>query len=316
MNPDFVSVFHVAISRKDSVSLFAGEAANTLRLIGYLAIAIILMVADHHNDYLSRLRWGMNLAIEPMYRLAALPSRLARQMTTGLSDRDKLTEENARLRQQLLLAKASLDRVNMLRNQNRHLRELLDVQHSLGIGVQLARIIDVDTDPSRQRITVDAGVNQGVQVGQAVLDAQGVMGQIIEVLPNTSTVMLITDARHALPVVVDRTGMRAIAQGKGQSDLLELPNVPVSADIRVGDKLMTSGLGGHFPAGFPVGTISSIRSGNGGMFAVADATPSAALNRSVEVLILHEITDPVGPPAPAPLDGPPAPAAPARDSSP
>ncbi len=300
----------MAITRKDSVSLFSGDAANTLRLIGYLALAIALMVADYRGNYLQRLRHGMSVVIEPMYRLAALPSRIVQQMSTGLSDREKLTEENSRLRQQLLLAEASLDRVNMLRNQNRHLRELLDVQRSLGLGVQLARIINVDTDPSRQRIVVDAGANQGVRVGQAVLDAQGVMGQVTEVLPNMATVLLITDATHALPVVVERTGMRAIAQGKGQSDLLELPDVPISADIKVGDKLMTSGLGGHFPAGFPVGTITSIRSGNGGMFTIAEATPSAALNRSVEVLILHEIPDPVGPPAEAPLVGPPASLAP------
>jgi len=304
----------VAITHKDSVSLFAGDAANTLRLTGYLALAIALMLADHHGDYLHQLRHGMSMAIEPVYRLAALPSRLAQQVSTGLSDREKLTTENARLRQQLLLAQASLDRLNMLRNQNRHLRQLLDVQRSLGLGVQLARIVDVDTDPSRQRVFVDAGANQGVRVGQAVLDAQGVMGQITEVLPNMAAVLLITDATHALPVVVERTGMRAIAQGKGQSDLLELPNVPISADIKVGDRLMTSGLGGHFPAGFPVGTVRSIRSGNGGMFTVAEATPSAALNRSVEVLILHEIPDPVGPPAPAPLVGPPASLAPTPGS--
>ncbi|MGA9332698.1 MAG: rod shape-determining protein MreC [Rudaea sp.] len=295
----------MAIARNDKAVLFAADAANTLRLVGYLALAIVLMVVDHRGHYLARLRWGLSVAIEPMYRIAAMPSQLARSAGMGLADRSRLTEENARLRRELLLAQARLDRVNLLRNQNRHLKQLLDAQRSLGLGVQLARIIEVNPDPFRQRVTVDAGINQNVHVGLAVLDAQGVMGQVVEALPNSATVMLITDAAHAIPVVVDRTGMRAIAHGIGQIDTLELPNVPISADIKVGDKLMTSGLGGHFPAGFPVGVVRSIKPGADGMFVVATATPSAALDRSVEVLILHELPDPVGPPAPAPLIGPP-----------
>ncbi|MEO8959094.1 MAG: rod shape-determining protein MreC [Rudaea sp.] len=296
----------MAIARNDKAVLFAADAANTLRLVAYLGLAIIMMVVDHRGAYLSRIRSGLSVVIEPMYRLAAMPSQLAHQAGLGLADRSRLTEENARLQRELLLAQARLDRVNLLRRQNLHLEQLLDVQHSLGLGVQLARIIDVDTDPFRQRVTVDAGSNQDMHVGQAVLDAQGVMGQVVETLPNTSTVMLITDASHAIPVVIDRTGMRAIAHGTGQIDALELPNVPISADIKVGDKLMTSGLGGHFPAGFPVGTVDSVKAGANGMFVVATAAPSAALDRSVEVLILHELPDPVGPPAPAQPVGPPS----------
>lgn len=296
----------MAIARNDKAVLFAADAANTLRLVAYLALAIILMVVDHRGGYLSRIRNGLSVVIEPMYRIAALPSQLARQAGMGLADRSSLAQENARLKRELLLAQARLDRVNLLRNQNRHLEQLLDAQRSLGLGVQLARIIDVNPDPFRQRMTVDAGSNQDVRVGQAVLDAQGVMGQVVDTLPNMATVLLITDTSHAIPVVVDRTGMRAIAHGTGQIDTLELPNVPISADIKVGDKLMTSGLGGHFPAGFPVGVVRSIKTSADGMFVVATATPSAELDRSVEVLILHVLPDPVGPPAPAQPVGPPA----------
>ncbi|MBS0570277.1 MAG: rod shape-determining protein MreC, partial [Proteobacteria bacterium] len=146
---------------------------------------------------------------------------------------------------------------------------------------------------------------QGVRVGEAVLDAHGVMGQVVEVLPDTSTVMLITDPAHALPVKGERTGLRGIVRGNGTLDSLDLPNVPISADIKVGDKLVTSGLGGHFPAGFPVGTVRTIRNDTSGMFAIATVAPSAALDRSGEVLILHDLPDPVGPPAPAPAQGPP-----------
>jgi len=298
----------VAISN-DSTPLFAAGASSTLRLIGYLALAIVLMVADHRGAYLERVRWTLSIAIEPLYRLAALPARLAHEGRLALADREKLTEQNAELSRQLMLAQARLNRLATVSEQNQRLKELLDVQHSLGIGVQLAKIIDVDTDPFRHRVMLNVGSNQGVNVGQAVIDAHGIMGQVVEVLPNTATVMLITDPAHALPVTVERTGLRTIARGGGALDTLELPNVPVSAEVRVGDRLLSSGLGGHFPAGFPVGSIRAISNDVTGMFAAATATPSAALDRSGDVLLLHELPDPIGPPEAAPVTGPPAPAA-------
>jgi rod shape-determining protein MreC len=296
----------VALTRTDNAPLFTADAANTLRLVVYLAVAIVLMVADHRGGYLTRLRYGMSVAVEPMYHLAALPAELAREARLALADRERLTEANVKLSQDLLLAQARLNRLSEVREQNQRLQELLAVQRSLELGVQLAHIVDVDTDPFRHRIVVDAGANQGVLVGEAVLDAHGVMGQVVETLPNTATAMLITDAAHALPVAVERTGMRAIARGSGALDTLMLPNIPISADLKVGDRLITSGLGGHFPAGFPVGVVRVIAPDPSGMFAAAQVTPSAALDRSGEVLILHQLVDPVGPPAAVPDAGPPA----------
>lgn len=292
-----------------STPLFAPGASSTLRLIGYLALAIVLMVADHRGAWLERVRWSLSIAIEPLYRLAALPARLAQQGRLALADREQLTEQNAELSRQLMLAQARLNRLATVSEQNQRLKELLDVQHSLGIGVQLAKIIDVDTDPFRHRVMLNVGSNQRVSVGQAVIDAHGIMGQVVEVLPNTATVMLITDPAHALPVSVERTGLRTIARGGGALDTLELPNVPVSAEVKVGDRLISSGLGGHFPAGFPVGEIRAISNDVTGMFAAATAKPSAALDRSGDVLLLHELPDPIGPPDAAAVSGPPAPAA-------
>jgi len=294
----------VALTRNDNAPLFTADAAHTLRLIGYLAAAIVLMVADHRGGYLMRMRYTLSMGVEPMYRLAALPAQLARAARLAFADRERLTEANEKLGQDLLLAQARLHRLDEVREQNQRLQELLAVQRSLDLGVQLARIIDVDTDPFRHRIAVDAGAKQGAQVGEAVLDAHGVMGQIVEVLPNTATVMLITDAAHAIPVAVERTGMRAIARGGGALDTLSLPNIPISADLKVGDRLITSGLGGHFPAGFPVGIVRVIAPDPSGMFAAAQVAPSAALDRSGEVLILHQLVDPVGPPAAIAGSGP------------
>jgi rod shape-determining protein MreC len=294
------------MTRNDSAPLFAESTLSTLRLIGYLAAAIALMVIDHRGAYLARIRWGMSVAIEPMYRIAALPSQLVHKVGLALADHEKLTEDNAELSRQLLLAEASLNRFRAVREQNQRLQQLLDVQRSLGLGVQLAKIINVDTDPFRHRVVLNVGADQGVSVGQSVIDAHGIMGQVIEALPNTASVLLITDPTHAIPVTVERTGLRTIARGSGALDTLELANIPVSGDVKVGDKLITSGLGGIFPAGFPVGEIRSISNDASGMFAAAVATPNAALDRSGEVLLLHVLPDPVGPPQAAPESGPPA----------
>src|SRR4051794_22941326 len=136
------------------------------------------MVLDHRGAYLERVRWTLSIGIEPLYRLAALPARLAQEGRLALADREQLTEQNAELSRQLMLAQARLNRLTTVSEQNLRLQELLDVQRSLGIGVQLAKIIDVDTDPFRHRVVLNVGAHQGVRVGQAVIDARGVMGQV------------------------------------------------------------------------------------------------------------------------------------------
>src|SRR5262252_6009683 len=222
-----------------------------------------------------------------------------------LADRSRLTEENAELGRRLMLAEATLNRYASLEEQNERLQRLLDVQHSIGLGAQLARLVEVDPGPFHRRIVLNVGSDSRVAVGQAVIDASGVMGQVVETLPHTSTVMLITNPTQAIPVAIERTGLRTIARGGSSADTLELPNIPISADVKVGDRLVTSGLGGIYPAGFPVGEIRAISPDASGLFAAAVASPSASLDRSGEVLVLHEIPDLAGPPDLAPPMGPP-----------
>ncbi len=294
--------------RSDTATLFAEGSASTLRLIVYLAIAVALMVLDHRGGWLQSLRRhaGQTL-VEPAWRVAALPSEVARAARMAVVTQDSLASENRLLREQLLLAQTRLNRLDVLVAQNERLKELLDAQKDLGLAVQFARIVDVDLDPFRHRIVLDVGRNQGVAIGQPVIDAHGVMGQVVEVLADTAIVMLVTDPTHAVPVVFERTGLRTIAYGSGAIDRLELPNIPISADVAVGDRLMTSGLGGRFPAGFPLGEILSVNNSEDGMFAAAIARPAAALDRSGEVLLLGDQPQPYGPPTPAPA-GPPVPA--------
>jgi rod shape-determining protein MreC len=310
----------MAIARTDNATLFAGDAVSTLRLIVYLALAVALMVLDHRGSYLEVLRRTGSALVEPVYRLAAFPADVARATRTAVATQDRLATENRELREQLLLAQARLNRLDTLVAQNARLKDLLEAQKNLGLSVQFARLIDVDLDPFRHRIVLDVGTNQGIAVGQPVIDARGIMGQIIEVLPNSSIAMLITDPTHAIPIVVERSGVRTIAYGSGAIDRLELPNIPLSADVKAGDRLLTSGLGGRFPAGFPVGEIREVNADKSGMFAAATARPAAALDRSGEVLLLRDQPQPYGPPAlqeemgpPADLAGP-APAAPQASS--
>ena len=176
------------------------------------------------------------------------------------------------------------------------LRGLVGAAARGGLDVQLAPILDVDLDPSRQRLLLNAGARDGVRQGQTVIDAGGLLGQIIAVTPDTATVLLLTDLDHAVPVSISRTGVRLLAYGIGRSDRLELRNIPVSGDVQVGDVVVTSGLGGRFPAGFPVGRIVDLRPDDSQAFLIGELAPTAQLDRGRDVLLLRESRDPASGP--------------------
>src|SRR5690242_9746039 len=296
----------MALPHKESSPIFADAAAGTLRLIFYLALACVLMVLDHRNGWLHRARYAASVAIEPIYRAAAWPGEAVHNLRTAFTGHHDLVNENQHLREALLLAQARLNRMNAVAAQNKRLKQLLDTRHMLGMDVQLARLIDVDLGPARNRVMIDAGAQEGVHVGQVVIDAHGVMGQVVDVLPHTSVALLVTDANHSIPVVDERSGLRGVAHGSGAPDRLIVSDIPLSADVKVGDRISTSGLGGRFPAGFPVGTITKVGPDPSGMFAQAGAKPAADLARSGEVLLLRDQPELVGPPKQAPEAGPPA----------
>lgn len=293
------------LTREEPSPLFAGTVAGTLRLLTYLALAMVLMVLDHRNGWTWRVRYAAAVVVEPLYRLAGAPSAGLHSLAVAFAERKTLTEENQRLREDLLLANAKLNRMAAVAEQNQRLKELLDTQRSLELNVQLARVIGVDLGPGEDRIMLGVGANSGIHVGQPVIDARGVMGQVVHVLPSTSVVMLVTDPAHAIPVTVERTGLRTIAYGTRDGNGLVLPDIPMAADVRAGDRLLTSGIGGRFPPGFPVGTIDKVQPAPTGMFLHASAKPAADLDRSEDVLLLHDLAEPAGPPAPASSVGPP-----------
>ena len=305
----------MALPQKESTPIFSDATAGTLRLIAYLALAAVLMVLDHRNGWLHRARYATAAAIVPVYKLAALPADWIHDAAIAFTQRSKLIDENRQLRETLMLAEARLNRMHSVAQQNERLKQLLDTQHLLGMQAQLARLIDVQLGPTRDRVMLNVGSREGVHVGQTVIDSHGVMGQIIEVLPHASVAMLVIDPDHAVPVMATRTGLRGIAHGTGDAGQLVVPNLPLSSEIRAGDELVTSGLGGRFPGGFPVGTVTRLERDPSGMFLQALVKPAAELDRSGEVLLLRDQPEPVGPPAPAPLVGPPDSLAPASSEA-
>ena len=262
-----------------------GEVASTLRLLAYLALAIALIIFDHRGGWLSQVRSQAELATQPLWWLAGLPGRLGTRMQDDAATHAHLTDENRNLRNELLIANARLTRLQTATIDNAQLRALLGVAESRGLDVQLAPILNIDLDPTRQRLVLDAGSSDGVLLGQAVIDAGGLMGQIIETTPSHATVLLLTDPDHAVPVVVARNGVRLIVYGRG--DHLELPDVPMNTDVKVGDVIVTSGLGRRFPAGFPVGTVTALKPDDSRAFLIGELKPAAQLDRGRDVLLLR-----------------------------
>lgn len=264
-----------------------GEVAGVLRLLTYLVLAVVLMVLDHRGKWLQAVRSQAEVVVQPLWWLAGLPSRLGAGLREDAAARSQLARDNHVLRNALLISGARNARLQTAAAENQRLRGFLGSAQRGRLDVQLAAILDIDLDPTRQRLVLDAGSASGVRVGQAVIDVGGLMGQVIATTPATSTVLLITDPDHAVPVVVARSGVRLVVYGSGRSDLLRATDVPLSADVRPGDVLLTSGLGARFPPGFAVGALGVLVPDDSRAFLEADVTPAAQLDRGRDVLLLR-----------------------------
>ncbi|RMD69124.1 MAG: rod shape-determining protein MreC [Gammaproteobacteria bacterium] len=258
------------------------------RFLAFSLLSVSLMFADHHLREGEIIRSGLTAAIYPLQWLINLPVAAGDWMKEGMMTRQTLLEENASLKAQHLLLQAKVQKLVALEAENARLRELLDASYRLQVGERMliAELLAVATDPYRHQVVIDKGTRHGTFIGQPVLDAYGVMGQVIHTNPFTSTVLLVTDADHALPVEINRNGLRGIAVGTNDARTLELIHLPNNADIRVGDRIMTSGLGQHFPKGYPVGVVVDITRDPRQPFAKVKIQASAHLNRSREVLLV------------------------------
>ncbi|MGN5519288.1 rod shape-determining protein MreC [Halopseudomonas sp. Lyrl_26] len=257
-----------------------------VRFIALTVLSIALMVVDARFEALKPVRSQLGMLLTPLYYVADLPVRAWDTLYLQLTSRADLIAENERLRAEALLAKRKLQKLAALTEQNVRLRELLNSSELLDEKVLVAELIGIDPNAFSQRILIDKGERDGVFLGQPVLDATGLMGQVVEVMPFTSRVLLITDVSHSLPVQVNRNGLRAIASGTGSSDWLELRHVSDTADIRVDDIIVSSGLGQRFPAGYPVGRVTYVNRDSSQPFAEVRVEPTAQLNRSRYLLLV------------------------------
>jgi rod shape-determining protein MreC len=250
------------------------------------AISLLLVFAGQRLPWLQQFESSLSALATPFYWVSDIPSSLAAWGDETFISRKNLQQDNQQLRAEVLLLRAKVQRLAATEAENVRLRELLNSSTRFDNTVLVAELIGVSPNPLHHEIIINKGQNDGLYEGQPVLDADGLMGQIIKVGPSHSRAMLITDNTHAIPVQVNRNGVRAIAEGKGVLHEIILRHVAATTDIQVGDLLVSSGLGKRFPVGYPVATVTEVTVDPGQPFATVRAKPSAALDRSRHVLLL------------------------------
>lgn len=257
----------------------------------YALLAIVLMTLDYRGKYVEQVRDLAVVAVEPLVLAIEAPFALGRRLGEELRSRHELLEREAALEHRVQLREAELIRIDELRAENRELRELLETSRRVDLAFKAAELINVDLNPYSHRVMVNRGRRDGIEVGQTVIDADGVIGQVDRVGLNSAQVILISDPDHALPVQVQRTGFRTIAYGTGRITTLRLNDLPMNVDLETGDVLVTSGLGGIYPPGLPVAEIESLSRSVGEAFASADARPLGRLDRVRHILLVDTVRE-------------------------
>ncbi|WP_412929132.1 rod shape-determining protein MreC [Halomonas sp.] len=259
-------------------------------------LASALMFADTRFTRMEPVRAQLSTLVAPIQWLVSLPSDVLNWASLALSDQRALVDENRRLREQILTLSHRVQRMASLTAENVRLRELLAATRQRDMPYITAELLSLDPDPFTHQMVIDRGRRDGVYVGQPVLDASGLVGQITATSAYSSRVLLLADASHALPVQVNRNGLRFVLQGAGSYEALNVTHVPDTADIREGDLLTTSGLGGRFPPGYPVARVAEVVHDPGQPFARVTAAPVAQLQRSRHFLLLFPPAPPAAPP--------------------
>ncbi len=262
-----------------------------LRFLLLAGLSIALLVIDYRDNHLDAARKAIGAAVYPLRVVVDAPVSTWQWIRESTATRNDLQLENSRLHAERLLTQARLQRFASLEAENARLRALLEARERVRERVRVGEILSVSANPFRHLLVVDKGTNDGVYDGQAIIDAAGVIGQVIEADVLSSQCLLISDPGHDLPVEVNRNGLRTIARGTGEYDRLDLPFLPNNADIEPGDLLVTSGLGGAFPAGYPVAVVQNVTRVPQEPFASVSARPVAALNQVREVMLIWPVEE-------------------------
>ncbi len=278
-------------ARTDSPHRSQRTPALGLRLLLLASLSILILVIDHRENHLDAVRRAIGATVYPLRVVVDAPVAIWHWMQESRESRNELRLENSRLNAERLLTHARLQRYSALEAENARLRAMLEARTRVTDEVRVAGIMSVSTNPFRHVLVIDKGKNDGVYDGQAMIDANGVVGQVIETGLFSAQAVLISDPDHALPVEINRNGLRTIAVGTGEFDRLDLPFLPNNADVHEGDLLVTSGLGGGFPAGYPVAIVDSVTRIPQDPFAAVSAEPAAKLNQVREIMLIWSIAD-------------------------
>lgn len=257
-------------------------------------LSIGMMVADYRSHYLQNVRAGLAIVVTPVQLIATVPEKVGNWIGDLFAQQFTLLSRNKALERDQVTLKARLQRLQMLEEENDRLRRLLAASKRVPDKVLMAELVEVSLDPYNHKILLNRGLRDGARLQQPILDPDGVMGQLTQVMPFNSVVTLITDPSHATPVQVSRNGVRAVAFGVGKIDTLEINYLTPNADIREDDVLVTSGLGGRFPPGYPVARVKAIEREPAAAFLRIRAEPIAKLDRARHVLLLLH-TEPTHP---------------------
>ena len=267
-------------------SFFNTGPSLNYRLFLALILSAALMFADHRLDSFSQARTYLNSLVSPLQYVANLPSDMLNWSSKRISSQQQLLAENEILKNENLLMRESLQQFQTLKLENDRLRTLLGSPLQEGRRKMVAELMAVDNNPYSHQIVIDKGTSDGVFEGQPVLDANGIVGQVLHVAATTSRILLITDITHAVPVRVSRNNVRLVASGSGELGNLSIHHMPHNTDLRVGDLLVSSGLGQVFPEGYPLAVVTSILKDEGRPFAQVTAQPIALLDRLKYLLLL------------------------------
>jgi len=266
--------------------IFLRGPSFLLRLSIVIVFSVVLFLADSQLNLFASSRVYLNSLVSPIQYIADAPQKLSSAISENLLTRQALQQRNKQLEKDNLFLKADRLLLAQLQHENKQLRELLHSQRNFGSKRMITEVMSLRSDPFTHQLLIDKGASDGVYIGQPVINEEGVVGQVSQVGTTTSRVLLIVDASHGIPVRVQRNDIAAIVHGSGAWNKLNLPFVQSNADLKEGDLLVTSGLGGRFPAGYPVATVSHFNYREGDLYADVTATPIALLDRSRYLLLL------------------------------
>lgn len=277
---------HQNLEQQQAPAFFARGPSPLARLAFFAALSLALIATDSRMQYLTDVRQNLMVFLHPLQVAANVPSDLYQITDEYFSTHHRLLNENEQLKKQNLEQKVALQKLNALTLENANLRDLLQANKSLAENSILGEIMYVGRDPFTRKIMVNRGSNHQIAAGAAVVDAAGVIGQVTRIYPSSSEVTLITDKSLAIPIQIERNGLRAIAFGHGRNHTLDLPYLPANVDIKRGDKLITSGIDGVYPAGLAVAMVTAISTTPDSPFAHIVCQPIGGVENNRQVLLV------------------------------